>query len=78
MRLRHVDGWFVGFTNNVTVAVWVGYDNSDGKRRSLGSSETRANVALPIFDPIIEAIWAEQIAPKTALSGPSAEARFEV
>jgi len=70
-----VDGWFVGFTNDVTVAVWVGYDNSDGKRRSLGSSETGANVALPIFEPIIEAIWAEQIAPKTVLNGPSAEAQ---
>jgi len=69
-----VDGWFVGFTNDVTVAVWVGYDNSDGKRRSLGSSETGANVALPIFEPIMEAIWAQQIAPKTVLSGPSTEA----
>jgi penicillin-binding protein 1A len=69
-----VDGWFVGFTNDVTVAVWVGYDNGDGKRRSLGSSETGAKVALPIFEPIIEAIWAEQIAPKTVLSGPSAKA----
>jgi membrane carboxypeptidase/penicillin-binding protein len=69
-----VDGWFVGFTNDVTVAVWVGYDNGEGKRRSLGSSETGANVALPIFEPIIEAIWAKQIAPQTALRGPSAEA----
>jgi penicillin-binding protein 1A len=50
-----------------------GYDNDQGKRRSLGSSETGANVALPIFEPIIEAIWAKQIAPKTALRGPSAE-----
>ena len=69
-----VDGWFVGFTNDVTIAVWVGYDNGNGKRRSLGSSETGANVALPIFEPIIEAIWAKQITPKTVLSGPSAEA----
>jgi membrane carboxypeptidase/penicillin-binding protein len=69
-----VDGWFVGFTNDVTLAVWVGYDNGEGKRRSLGSSETGANVALPIFEPIIEAIWAKQIAPKTVLRGPSAEA----
>jgi membrane carboxypeptidase/penicillin-binding protein len=69
-----VDGWFVGFTNDVTIAVWVGYDNGEGKRRSLGSSETGANVALPIFEPIIEAIWAHQIAPKTVLSGPSADA----
>ena len=33
-----MDGWFIGFTNDVTVAVWVGYDNADRKRRSLGSS----------------------------------------
>src|SRR5215831_2284447 len=30
------DAWFVGFTNDVTVAVWIGYDNADGKRRTLG------------------------------------------
>jgi penicillin-binding protein 1A len=70
-----VDGWFVGFTNDVTVAVWVGYDNGDGKRRSLGSNATGARVAIPIFQPIIEAIWAEHIAPKTALNGPSPEAK---
>jgi penicillin-binding protein 1A len=70
-----VDGWFVGFTNDVTVAVWVGYDNADRKRRSLGSSETGASVALPIFEPIIEAIWARKIAPKVPLSGPSPEAQ---
>jgi len=73
-----VDGWFVGFTNDVTVAVWVGYDNSDGKRRSLGSDETGANVALPIFEPIIEAIWAKKIAPKSTLSGPSTEAQSKL
>jgi membrane carboxypeptidase/penicillin-binding protein len=70
-----VDGWFIGFTNDVTVAVWVGYDNGDGKRRSLGSNETGARVALPIFQPIIEAVWAEGVAPKTPLSGPSREAQ---
>ena len=70
-----VDGWFVGFTNDVTVAVWVGYDNGDGKRRTLGTSATGARVALPIFEPIITAIWAEGLAPKTALSGPSQEAQ---
>jgi penicillin-binding protein 1A len=69
-----VDGWFVGFTNDVTIAVWVGYDNGDGKRRSLGSSETGAKVALPIFEPVIEAIWAQHVAPKAVLNGPSREA----
>jgi membrane carboxypeptidase/penicillin-binding protein len=73
-----VDGWFIGFTNDVTVAVWVGYDNADRKRRSLGSSETGASVALPIFQPIIEAIWAHKIAPKAPLSGPSPEAQRQL
>jgi penicillin-binding protein 1A len=70
-----VDGWFVGFTNDVTIAVWVGYDNGDGKRRSLGGSATGARVALPIFEPILQAIWAQGIAPKAPLNGPSAEAK---
>jgi penicillin-binding protein 1A len=70
-----VDGWFVGFTNDVTVAVWVGYDNADHKRRSLGTNATGARVALPIFEPIIQAIWAEHVAPKSPLSGPLPEAR---
>jgi penicillin-binding protein 1A len=70
-----VDGWFIGFTNDVTVAVWVGYDNADHKRRSLGTNATGARVALPIFQLIIEAIWAENVAPKAPLSGPSPEAR---
>ena len=70
-----VDGWFVGFTNDVTIAVWVGYDNGDGKRRSLGGSATGARVALPIFEPILQAIWAQGIAPKAPLNGPSQEAK---
>ena len=73
-----VDGWFIGFTNDVTVAVWVGYDNGDGKRRSLGSNATGARVALPIFRPIIEAIWAQGIAPKAPLNGPSREAKLHL
>ena len=36
------DAWFVGFSNDVTVAVWVGYDNADGKRRPLGHGQTGA------------------------------------
>ena len=70
-----VDGWFIGFTNDVTVAVWVGYDNSDGKRRSLGTRASGAGVALPIFEPILQAVWAQGVAPKAPLNGPSAEAK---
>jgi membrane carboxypeptidase/penicillin-binding protein len=47
------DAWFVGFTNDVTVAVWLGYDNSDGKRRTLGGGSTGGGVAVPIFEPPI-------------------------
>jgi penicillin-binding protein 1A len=67
------DAWFVGFTNDVTVAVWVGYDNADGKRRTLGGGSTGAAVAIPIFDPIIHAVWAN-VASKTELAAPSREA----
>jgi membrane carboxypeptidase/penicillin-binding protein len=70
-----VDGWFIGFTNDVTIAVWVGYDNGDNKRRSLGCGATGAGVALPIFEPILQAVWAEGIAPKALLNGPSTEAK---
>jgi penicillin-binding protein 1A len=73
-----VDGWFIGFTNDVTIAVWIGYDNGDGKRRSLGTTATGARVALPIFEPILQTIWAEGIAPKARLSGPSPEAKLHL
>jgi membrane carboxypeptidase/penicillin-binding protein len=71
------DAWFMGLTNDVTVAVWVGYDNADGKRRTLGGGQTGASVAIPIFVPIIEAVWA-QYAPKTPLNPPSAQARRDL
>jgi penicillin-binding protein 1A len=63
------DAWFVGFTNDVTVAVWLGYDNADGQRRTLGSGSTGGAVAVPIFEPI----WAH-VASKDALAPPSPEA----
>ena len=68
------DAWFVGFTNDVTVAIWVGYDNADGKRRTLGGGQTGGSVAVPIFEPIIQAVWAHH-APKTALDPPSPDAK---
>jgi penicillin-binding protein 1A len=68
------DAWFVGFTNDVTVAVWLGYDNAAGKRRTLGGGATGGHVAVPIFEPVIQAVWA-QFAPKTALAPPSPEAK---
>jgi membrane carboxypeptidase/penicillin-binding protein len=66
------DAWFVGFSNDVTIAVWVGYDNRRGKR-TLGGGQTGGKVAVPIFEPIMQAVW-QHHAPKTALRGPSPEA----
>ena len=67
-----VDAWFVGFTNDVTIAIWVGYDNAN-ERKTLGRGQTGGKVALPMFEPMLEAVWALQ-APKTALAPPSPEA----
>jgi penicillin-binding protein 1A len=68
------DAWFVAFTNDVTVAVWIGYDNADGKRRTLGGGSTGGGVAVPIFEPVIQAVWAN-VVPKAALAPPSPEAK---
>ena len=40
-----VDAWFVGFTADIAVAVWVGFDQP----RSLGPPETGSTAAAPIF-----------------------------
>jgi penicillin-binding protein 1A len=71
------DAWFVGFTNDVTAAVWIGYDNADGKRRTLGGGSTGGGVAVPIFEPVIQAVWAN-VAPKAALAPPSPEAKRQL
>jgi penicillin-binding protein 1A len=71
------DAWFIGFTNDVTVGVWVGYDNAEGKRRTLGNSQTGGRVAVPIFEQIVEATWAS-FARKTPLNPPSPEAKKEL
>jgi penicillin-binding protein 1A len=39
------DAWFIGFSPSVTCGVWVGFDD----RESLGSKETGAKAALPIW-----------------------------
>jgi penicillin-binding protein 1A len=66
------DAWFVGFTSDVTVAAWVGYDNARG-RRTLGATQTGGKVAVPIVRSIIEASW-NLYGSKTPLPPPSAEA----
>jgi penicillin-binding protein 1A len=68
------DTWFAGFTNDITIVVWVGYDNADGTHRTLGHGNTGAGVALPIFQSIIQAAWANGV-PRATLAPPSAEAK---
>jgi penicillin-binding protein 1A len=42
----NTDAWFVGFDPDITVGVWLGFDD---KRKSLGALEQGAYVALPIW-----------------------------
>ena len=69
------DAWFASFTKDVTVVVWVGYDNLSG-RRTLGAGGTGGHVAAPIADPILQASW--EVYPKTPLPPPSAEVSRQV
>ncbi len=71
------DAWFVGFTNDVTVAIWLGYDNAGGKRRTLGGGSTGGGVAVPIFEQVIQAVWAH-VAPKAGLAPPSPDAKRQL
>lgn len=47
------DAWFMGFTNDLTIAVWVGYDA--GRTLGQDSRATGADVAAPIFESILRA-----------------------
>lgn len=42
----YTDGWFIGFSPEYTVGVWMGYDDPS---RSLGGGATGAATALPIW-----------------------------
>jgi membrane carboxypeptidase/penicillin-binding protein len=71
------DAWFVGFTNEITVAVWVGYDNAGDARRTLGDGATGAAVAAPIVEAILEAAWSHGMS-KTELAPPSPQAQSQL
>jgi membrane peptidoglycan carboxypeptidase len=66
------DAWFMGISKDVTIGVWVGYDNAKGKR-TLGPGQAGSRVALPIFESIIHTVW-DKYAPQVPLPGPSPEA----
>ncbi len=48
---EYTDAWFVGFDPDITVGVWVGYD----EKRPLGSGQTGAAAALPIWTDFMRA-----------------------
>ncbi len=44
------DAWFIGFSSNLVIGVYVGFDNP----RTLGKYETGSKAALPIFKEFVE------------------------
>ena len=44
------DAWFIGFSSNLVIGVYVGYDNP----KTLGKYETGSKAALPIFKDFVE------------------------
>ncbi|HJW93000.1 MAG TPA: PBP1A family penicillin-binding protein [Thermoanaerobaculia bacterium] len=49
----YTDAWFIGFSPEYTVSVWIGYDDPS---RTLGGGATGAAVALPIWIDIFKQI----------------------
>ena len=47
---NNTDAWFVGFTSNLVIGVYVGHDEP----RSLGKYETGSKTAMPIFKSFIK------------------------
>ena len=47
---ENTDAWFIGFTSNLLIGVYVGMDNPS----SLGKFETGSKTALPIFESFIK------------------------
>ena len=44
------DAWFIGFSSNLVIGVYIGFDNP----KTLGKFETGSKAALPIFKDFVE------------------------
>ena len=44
------DAWFIGFSSNLVIGVYIGYDNP----KTLGKFETGSKAALPVFKNFVE------------------------
>ena len=47
---KNTDTWFIGFTSNLVVGVYIGHDEP----KSLGKYETGSKTALPVFENFIK------------------------
>ncbi len=47
---NNYDAWFIGFSSNLIIGVYIGYDNP----KTLGKYETGSKAALPIFKDFVE------------------------
>ena len=48
---EYTDAWFIGFDPDITVGVWIGYD----EKKPLGNGETGAVAALPVWMDFMKA-----------------------
>ena len=56
---EYTDAWFVGFDPDITVGVWVGYD----EKKTMGDNEQGARVALPIWIDFMKTYIGDQETP---------------
>ncbi|SFS08993.1 penicillin-binding protein 1A [Granulicella pectinivorans] len=78
----YTDAWFIGFSPSVTCGTWIGFDD----RTSLGSKETGAKAALPMWMDFMRAAIADKpnetfpsaTAPKKVLDVPMTPAAAPV
>jgi penicillin-binding protein 1A len=47
----YTDAWFIGFDPEITIGIWIGYD----EKKTLGRGETGATAALPIWIDVMKA-----------------------
>jgi len=47
---KNYDAWFIGFSSNLVIGVYIGFDNP----KTLGRYETGSKVALPIFKEFVK------------------------
>jgi penicillin-binding protein 1A len=56
------DAWFIGYTNNLVVAVWIGFDDPS---HSLGTDQTGGIVAAPVWASFMRQVFEETEREKT-------------